>query len=229
MRSNLSITAGLRWDWDGGLTEKYGNLSISIRRTIHYDPIPTPFASNGLIVAGNNQTAATPEGVSNSTLTGRQWGFAPRIGVAWSPKLFNNKLVVRAGWGMYYDRGELFAYLSPGTPQNIITGGPFGINQSQPFVSTQFRSSNPARFTKAVILACMRSLPGTREHRSAESLARSATAPGQSGSQCRMLPNTHHRIRTPFLPWRLRAEQQASLYDEQHAGHSVAAPQRFGN
>ena len=28
--------------------------------------------------------------------------------------MFNDKLVVRAGWGMYYDRGELFSYLSPG-------------------------------------------------------------------------------------------------------------------
>ena len=31
LRPNLSITAGLRWDWDGGLTEKYGNL-------INFDP-----------------------------------------------------------------------------------------------------------------------------------------------------------------------------------------------
>ena len=30
--------------------------------------------------------------------------------------MFNNKIVVRAGWGMYYDRGELFTYLSPGSP-----------------------------------------------------------------------------------------------------------------
>ena len=77
--------------------------------------------------------AGTP-GVSNTTLTGRQWGFAPRIGVAWSPKKFNDKIVVRAGWGMYYDRGELFTYLSPGFTQNIDTGGAFGVNEQQPFV-----------------------------------------------------------------------------------------------
>ena len=52
--------------------------------------------------------------------------------------MFNNKVVVRAGWGMYYDRGELYAYLSPGVTQNITTGGPFGINAQQPFVNTQF-------------------------------------------------------------------------------------------
>ena len=127
----------MRFDWDGGLTEKNGNLLNFDPSKYAYDPTTDTITSNGLIVAGNNPQVGTP-GVSNSTLTGRQWGFAPRIGVAWSPKKFNNKLVVRAGWGMYYDRGELYSYLSPGLTQNITNGGPFGINQQQPFVSTQF-------------------------------------------------------------------------------------------
>jgi hypothetical protein len=136
MRSNLSITAGLRWDWDGGLTEKYGNLLNFDPTKYSYDPTTDTIGSNGIIIAGNNANGTA--GVSNTTLTGRQWGFAPRVGVAWSPKIFNNKLVVRAGWGMYYDRGELFAYLSPGVTQNITTGGPFGINAQEPFVNSQY-------------------------------------------------------------------------------------------
>ena len=40
----------------------------------------------------------------------RQWGIAPRIGIAWTP---TPQLTVRAGYGMYYDRGELFSYFSP--------------------------------------------------------------------------------------------------------------------
>jgi hypothetical protein len=135
MRSNLSITAGLRWDWDGGLTEKNGKLLNFDPTKYSYDPTTDTFAGNGIIIAGNNANG-TP-GVSNTTLTGRQWGFAPRVGVAWSPKMFNNKLVVRAGWGMYYDRGELFSYLSPGVTGNITTGGPFGINAQEPFVNSQ--------------------------------------------------------------------------------------------
>jgi hypothetical protein len=135
VRSNLSITAGLRWDWDGGLTEKNGKLLNFDPSDYSYDPTTDSFSGNGIIVAGNNPNG-TP-GVSNTTLTGRQWGFAPRVGVAWSPKMFNSKLVVRAGWGMYYDRGELFTYLSPGVTQNITTGGPFGINAQEPFVNTQ--------------------------------------------------------------------------------------------
>jgi len=137
LRSNLTITAGLRFDWDGGLKEKNGNLLNFDPSKYSYNPVTDTLTSNGLIIAGNNPKFAT-SGVSNTTLTGRQWGFAPRIGVAWSPKMFNSKLVVRAGWGMYYDRGELYSYLSPGLTQNITNGGPFGINQQQPFVNTQF-------------------------------------------------------------------------------------------
>jgi hypothetical protein len=136
-RPNLTITAGVRFDWNGGLTEKNGNLLNFDPSRYSYDPAADILSSNGLIIAGNNSKFGT-KGVSNTTLTGRQWGIAPRLGVAWSPKMFNSKLVVRAGWGMYYDRGELYAYLSPGLTQNITNGGPFGINQQQPFVNTQF-------------------------------------------------------------------------------------------
>jgi hypothetical protein len=61
--------------------------------------------------------------------------------MAWSPRKFNNKVVVRAGWGMYYDRGELFTYLSPGVAAGVIPGGPFGVNQSPPFVNSQVCSA----------------------------------------------------------------------------------------
>ena len=136
IRSNLSLTAGLRFDDHGGLTEKYGRLYNFDPSPYDYDAATDTIVSNGFIIAGNNKLFPT-KGVSDSTLTGRQWGFAPRLGVAWSPKKFNNKIVVRAGWGMYYDRGELFTYLSPGVAAGVIPGGPFGVNQSPPFVNSQ--------------------------------------------------------------------------------------------
>jgi len=134
VRSNLNVTLGLRYDWNGGLTEKYG-------RIYNFDPSQYAFdgsevTSTGFIIAGNNNKFPT-KGVSNSTLTGRQWGFAPRLGIAWSPQMFHNKVVVRAGTGFYYDRGELFSYFSPGFAAGVITGGPFGVNQSPPFVNSQ--------------------------------------------------------------------------------------------
>jgi hypothetical protein len=135
-QSNLSLTFGLRWDYDGGLTEKYGRINNFDPSQYDYDASSDTIVSDGFITAGNNKQFAS-KGVSDSTLTGRQWGLAPRLGVAWSPKVFDNKIVVRAGWGIYYDRGELFTYLSPGFAAGEITGGPFGVNQAPPYVSAQ--------------------------------------------------------------------------------------------
>jgi hypothetical protein len=140
IRSNLSLTAGLRFDDHGGLTEKYGRLYNFDPSQYDYNAATDTIVSNGFLIAGNNKLFPS-KGVSNSTLTGRQWGLGPRLGVAWSPTMFNNKIVVRAGWGMYYDRGELFTYLSPGFAAGVIAGGPFGVNQAPPFVNSQVCTS----------------------------------------------------------------------------------------
>lgn len=143
LRPNLSVTFGLRWDYDGAFTEKNGEIYNFNPSLYSYNPVTDSFnldahgnPETGFVIAGNNKLFPT-KGVSASTLTGRQWGLAPRLGVAWSPKKFNNKLVVRAGWGIYYDRGELFTYLSPGFAAGVIPGGPFGVNQSPPYVNAQ--------------------------------------------------------------------------------------------
>lgn len=135
-RSNLIVTLGLRYDWNGAFTEKYGRIYNFDPSLYSYDENTGTVVSSGFIVAGNNSEFPS-KGVSNSTLTGRQWGFAPRLGIAWSPEMFHNKVVVRAGTGMYYDRGELFTYLSPGFAAGVIAGGPFGFNQAPPFVNSQ--------------------------------------------------------------------------------------------
>jgi len=138
-RPNLSFSAGLRFDDHGGLTEKNGRIFNFEPSLYSYDAAQDVITNNGFVVAGNNPDFPT-KGVSDSTLTGRQWGLAPRVGVAWSPRRFNDKVVVRAGWGLYYDRGELFTYLSPGFASGVIAGGPFGVNQSPPWVNSQLCS-----------------------------------------------------------------------------------------
>ena len=60
LHTNLSITAGVRFDWDGGLTEKNGNLLNFDPIKYSYDPKTDTIASNGLIIAGNNTKAARP-------------------------------------------------------------------------------------------------------------------------------------------------------------------------
>jgi hypothetical protein len=129
----LSLTLGLRYDWDGGLTEKYGRIFNFEPKDYSYNAASDVISNTGLIIAGNNANGTS--GVSNTTLTGRQWGIAPRVGAAWQPAMFHSKLVVRAGGGLYYDRGELFTYFSPGYAIGTVTGGPFGVNQQLPFVN----------------------------------------------------------------------------------------------
>jgi Carboxypeptidase regulatory-like domain/TonB dependent receptor len=144
IKPNLTLTLGVRWDWDGPLTEKNGRLANFYPQDYSFVPClngglagPPPcdtgtgvVTSTGIVIAGNNKQFPT-KGVSNSTLTGRQWGFAPRIGVAWTPSFVKN-VVVRAGYGMYYDRGEYLAELSPSAGGGF--NGPFGVTVEPPFV-----------------------------------------------------------------------------------------------
>lgn len=135
LKSNLSVELGLRWDWDGPLTEKNGLLANFYPQNYRYDLATDTVQNIGLVVAGNNKVFGT-RGVGDSTLTGRQWGLAPRIGIAWSPSLLKN-FVVRAGFGMYYDRGEYFTYLgqsSASTLPGFSSNGPFSAVNAPPFV-----------------------------------------------------------------------------------------------
>lgn len=130
LKPNLTLNLGVRWDWDGPLTEANGLLTNFYRQDYSYDVASDTINNIGLVVAGNNKTFGT-RGVSASTLTGRQWGFAPRIGIVYSPKFLRN-VVIRSGFGLYYDRGEYFTELSP--PAGGGFSGPFGVTVEEPFV-----------------------------------------------------------------------------------------------
>jgi hypothetical protein len=132
IRSNLTVTMGLRWDDDGPLSEKYGRLTGFNSSLYKYDAASDTITGSGLEFAGNNKQFGTP-GANNSLMQNKQAGFAPRIGVAWTPF---SKVTIRSGFGIYYDRGELFSYLSPSAGGGF--NGPFGVTLAPPFVTPIF-------------------------------------------------------------------------------------------
>ena len=147
-RSDLTINAGLRWDVVAPWSEKYNSLQTwvsGVQSTLY------PGAPPGLLVAGDPgiPSTITPANYSN---------FAPRIGVAYSPRFedgFLGKLFgrtgttsIRASYGIFYtafpglSAGIMYAvppfgynYLSPGPP---LLATPFitaatGYNNGQRF------------------------------------------------------------------------------------------------
>jgi hypothetical protein len=120
VRSNLTVTLGVRWDYDGPFTEKYGRLTAFDPGLYAYNASTDTITNSGLEIAGSS---------SNSLMQQNQWGFAPRIGIAWSPI---SKLTLRAGYGIFYDRGELFSYFSAGAGSGF--NGPFGVTLAPPYV-----------------------------------------------------------------------------------------------
>jgi TonB dependent receptor-like, beta-barrel len=135
VRSNLTVTLGLRWDLDGPMSEKYGKLTAFDPSAYAYDAATDTITNSGLLVAGNNPNFGTP-GAGDSLMKNRQWGLAPRVGIAWTPM---SKLTVRAGFGLYYDRGQFFSYFSPSAGGGF--NGPFGVTLAPPFVSPIFATS----------------------------------------------------------------------------------------
>jgi hypothetical protein len=136
LTNKLVINAGIRFDDDGGLYEKYGNLVNFDPSLYRYSLSSDTITNSGLIVAGNNKLYHTP-GASNSTLKNRQWGFGPRIGFNYTA---TPKLIVRSGFGLYYDRGEFFTNFSPSAGNGF--NGPFGVTLQPPFVQPVLATSS---------------------------------------------------------------------------------------
>ncbi len=93
LRSNLTLNLGLRYNLDIPRKESYNNTS-------NFDPTaPNPGAAGhpGALVFANNCTGCNPRWADTY-----HKAIAPRLGFAWTPARFNNKTVVRGGYGIFY-------------------------------------------------------------------------------------------------------------------------------
>jgi hypothetical protein len=84
-RPNLTLNLGLRWEY--------------------FSPITVDTGGIGNLVLDSNGGLAGARIEVNKTLTDKDLNnFGPQLGLAWSPSRFDNKLVIRMGGGIGYDR-----------------------------------------------------------------------------------------------------------------------------
>jgi hypothetical protein len=93
-RPSLTINGGLRWEYSSPITELYGRL-------VNLDVAPG-FTAVSPVVATNPAGQLTGRGYPRSLLEPDRHALQPRIGISWRP-LLASSLVVRAGYGVYYD------------------------------------------------------------------------------------------------------------------------------
>lgn len=88
VRRNLTLNLGLRWSYFGPLHDKGGNMFRS-----------NPGAGSGFLTDLTVTRGSSWDAQKNN--------FGPSIGFAWSPTRFNDRLVVRGGYGLSYNQFEI--------------------------------------------------------------------------------------------------------------------------
>jgi hypothetical protein len=105
VNSHLTVNVGLRWEGLGQTSDGKGKLVDFWPTLASNDLVNKPFS--GFIAASNFQ-GTLPAGIarnSNPTFAANPWAlnnFGPRVGFAWTPQRYKDKLVLRGGYGLYY-------------------------------------------------------------------------------------------------------------------------------
>jgi len=102
-RPSLTINGGLRWEYGAPITELFGRL-------VNLDVAPG-FAAVAPVVAANPSGQLSGRRYPDSLLQPDKHALQPRIGLSWRPFLASS-MVVRAGYGVYYDTSVYMAIAS---------------------------------------------------------------------------------------------------------------------
>jgi hypothetical protein len=120
VRSNLTLNLGLRWEYDGLVSDSHGLLTNVWPNLI--STVNTPAATGslaGFVVPSNFNFAAFPPLPVGGLFQNNQKiatqnspsikNYSPRVGFAWKP-LSSDRFVVRGGGGFFYDRVGVTTY-----------------------------------------------------------------------------------------------------------------------
>lgn len=88
LRSNLTLNLGLRWEYNGPISERKGNLGVVE------------------LGSGANLLTGLRVRTGGNLYSPSKGDFGPQIGFAWSPLRFNNKFVLRGGFGIGFSGQE---------------------------------------------------------------------------------------------------------------------------
>jgi hypothetical protein len=123
MKPNLTLTAGLRWEYFGPMSDKYNHLPV--------------------VQLGQGTSAVTGVKIreGGNLFNTSKSNFGPELGFAWSPSQFNDKLVVRGGFGISYS--------------NLQEGNSLDVRNNPPLLSSVLNLQAPN------ILYGVNSLPGS--------------------------------------------------------------------
>ncbi len=129
VKTNLTLNLGMRWEYTSPLVEKNN-------RQANFD-----LQTGALLLAGQN-------GNSRALYEPYYKGFEPRVGFAWSPKIFDGKMVLRAGYGIVqYMEGT-------GANLRLPLNPPFFAESDVPYdrscVATNCNPADPTRSNRIV-------------------------------------------------------------------------------
>jgi len=150
--NRLTVNAGIRYDLYNPFYDTHGRL-------VAFDPALVQTNSfgaltAGFVQAGNGSLSGIPK-VQNGLVNTDYNNFAPRVGFSFRPLAKSNSLVVRGGFGMYYDRMNARLYNSQvfDAPYDIVAINLIGTTSwpsfSDPFVHVPLPSAFPVSFSNA--------------------------------------------------------------------------------